>query len=168
MTSRPCRCSTRRWSVPTWNTETLFWGPFNRADQQLVECVQRRATKMVPKLRHLSYTEHLQELNLPSLYHRRRRGDMIMVYQLLHGGIDLDPWDFFTVATGRNTRGHAWRLIKPQAITRIRRNAFSVRVINDWNGLLPAVVLAETLNQFKNRLDSHWTQIAHAIPHEDG
>ena len=146
----------------------IIWGPFNRADQQLVERVQRRATKMVPELRHLSYSERLQELNLPSLYHRRRRGDMIMVYQLLHGGIDLDPQDFFTAGISRSTRGHAWRLIKPRAITRIRRNAFSVRVINDWNGLPPAVVSAETLNQFKNRLDRHWTHIAYTIPHEDG
>ena len=87
---------------------------------------------------------------------------------LLHGGIDLDPQDYVTAATGRNTRGHTWRPIKPRAITRIRRNAFSVRVTNDWNGLPPAVVSAETLNQFKNRLDRHWSQIAYTIPHEDG
>ena len=38
----------------------------------------------------------------------------------------------------------------------------------DWNGLPPSVFSGKTLNQFKNRLDRHWTQIAYTIPHEDG
>ena len=93
---------------------------------------------------------------------------MIAIYQLLHGKLDLDPHIFFDEAFARDTRGHPWKLAKPRAITRIRRNAFSVRVINDWNSLPPAVVNADTLNQFKNRLDSHWAHIAHTIPHADG
>ena len=93
---------------------------------------------------------------------------MIAVYQIFHGGIDLNPQDFFDTAVARDTRGHPWRLVKPRAVSRIRRNAFSVRVVNDWNSLPPAVVAAETLNQFKNRLDAHWTHMMHVIPHEDG
>ena len=146
-----------------------MWGPFSRADQQLVERVQRRATKMVPELRHLSYAEWLQELKLPSVYHCQRRGDMIMAYQLLHGGIDLDPQDFFTSATGRNTRRHPSRLIKPRAITGIRRNAFSVRVISDWNGLPPTVVSPKHWSSFRTALTvTGHKQIAYTILHEDG
>ena len=37
----------------------VVWGPFNRADQQLVEHVQRRAMKMVLEMHHLSYPELL-------------------------------------------------------------------------------------------------------------
>ena len=59
----------------------IVWGPFNRADQQRVEREQRRATKLVPELRHLPYQQRLRILNLPSLYYRRRRGDMIAVYR---------------------------------------------------------------------------------------
>ena len=65
----------------------LVWGPFNRADQKLVERVQRRATRMVSSLRHLPYEERLRALKLPSLYHRRRRGDMIFMYQMFHSGV---------------------------------------------------------------------------------
>ena len=146
----------------------IVWGPFNRTDQRRVERVQRRATKKVQELRHLPYQERLKALKMPSLYYRRRRGDMIAVYQLLHGGFDLDPRDFFNRAFARDTRGHQWRLVKPRAVSRIRRNAFSIRVINDWNNLPQTIVAAETLNQFKNRLDAHWTHIAHEIPHVDG
>ena len=123
----------------------IVWGPFNRMDQKLVERVQRRATKKVPDLRHLPYQHRLQALGLPSLYYRRRRGDMIAVYQVLHGGLDLDPLSFFDRTLARDTRGHPWRLTKPRAETRVRRNAFAVRVINDWNSL-PAAVPSELRN----------------------
>ena len=92
---------------------------------------------------------------------------MIAVYQILHGGIDLDAQDFFNTEVVRDTRGHSWRLVKPRAVSRIRRNAFSVRVVNDWNGLPSEVVASVTLNQFKNRLDTHWASIAHDIPNAD-
>ena len=84
----------------------IVWGPFNRADQRRVEGVQR-ATKLVPELRNLPYPERLQALNLPSLYYRRRRGDMIAVYQMLHGGFDLDQSIFFNTAHVRDTRTHS-------------------------------------------------------------
>ena len=145
----------------------IIWGPFNRADQKLVERVQRRATKLVREIRGLTYQERLGELKLPSLYYRRRRGDMITVYQILHGGVDLVPERFFEFATARDTRGHAWKLVKPQAATRVRRQAFSIRVINDWNALPATVVASSSITQFKSRIDTHWADIQCDIPAQD-
>ena len=54
-----------------------IWGPFYKQDQQLVERVQRRATKMIPCLSNLSYENRIRSLNMPSLHHRLKRGDMI-------------------------------------------------------------------------------------------
>ena len=51
----------------------------------LLECVQHRATRMVPGLAKLSYEERLKKLGIPSLSYRRFRGDMIEVYKYLHG-----------------------------------------------------------------------------------
>ena len=188
----------------------VLWGPFNRADQKLVERVQRRATRLVDEIRTEPYTERLRLLGLPSLYYRRRRGDMIFLFQMLHSGLDLDPAVFFTPAAKATTRGHffcfvcikaehifhlhwpgceflryvwgpeaggtahlqsqgegPWKMNKPQAITRIRRNAFAVRVVNDWNALPSRVVTSSTVNQFKARLDSHWAHLQYTIPHQD-
>ena len=145
----------------------LIWGPHNRADQQQVERVQRRATKLVPELRCQPYTVRLRELGLPSLYYRRRRGDMLTVYQLLHSGIDMDPAFLFKPSEVRFTRGHPWKLAKPRAESRVRRQAFSTRVINDWNGLPLGVVEASSINQFKARLDAHWASTQYDVhPHD--
>ena len=143
------------------------WGPFNRADQVAVEKVQRRATKLVRNIRHRPYTERLKLLNLPSLYYRRRRGDMILVYQIFHAGIDVHPEVFFDRATHSVTRGHEWKLMKPWAESRVRRNAFATRVVNDWNSLPPSIVNASSVNAFKSNLDAHWAEMIFATPYQD-
>ena len=73
-----------------------IWGPFSKMDRKQLERVQRRASKMVKAIKHLPYQERLQLLGLPSLYYRRRRGDMVTAYQLLHGGMHLPPESFLT------------------------------------------------------------------------
>ena len=145
----------------------LIWGPFNRADQKLVEKVQRRATRMIDSIRHLPYEERLRRLQLPSLYYRRKRGDMIFMYQLFHSGVDLDPEDFFTIVKEGTTRGHPFKVHKPRATCRVRRFAFSVRVVNSWNGLPATVVCSPSLASFKANLDAHWAHMLYSLPVND-
>ena len=142
----------------------VAWGPFNRAYQLLVERVQRRATRLVASVKHRPYEERLEVLKLPSLFYRRRSGVMIQVYRIINGGVDLSPDEFFTPAASDRTRGHQWKLQKPRAESRPRRQAFSARVVNDWNSLPQPVVGADSIEQFKSRLDAHWANIRYQVP----
>ena len=45
----------------------LNWFPVLKKHIRMIENVQRRATRILSTLRHLSYSERLQELNLPTL-----------------------------------------------------------------------------------------------------
>ena len=47
-----------------------------------LEAVQRRVTRLVPNLAHLTYSDKPKPLNFPSLYCRRLRMDMIMAHGL--------------------------------------------------------------------------------------
>ena len=54
-----------------------------------IERVQRRAIKLIPGMKNMSYEDRLRKLSLPTLIFRRYRGDMIQVYKLVQGIYDV-------------------------------------------------------------------------------
>ena len=62
-----------------------FWSPINVKDADMLEDVQRKATKMSPGLRNLSYEERLKRLGMFSLRCKRLKSDMIEVFKMIHG-----------------------------------------------------------------------------------
>ena len=63
-------------------------------DIDMLEKIQRRATKLIPGLRDLRYEERLKECGLTTLDTRRLRGDQIEVFKILNGYENIDS-NFF-------------------------------------------------------------------------
>ena len=131
------------------------WRPYRKKDIDTLECIQRRATKMIPELRDLSYEERLKECGLTTLETRRLRGDQIEVFKILNGYENIDRNMFFSLKKDSRTRGHEVKLVKDQCRLDIRKHSFSQRTINEWNKLSTDCVTASSVNMFKNKVDTY-------------
>ena len=129
------------------------WRPYRKKDIDMLERVQRRATKIIPKLKNISYEMRLKECGLTTLETRRLRGDQIEVFKILNGYENIDRNIFFTVKEERRTRGHGVTLAKKQCRLDIRKISFSQRTVNEWNRLSADCVGASSVNIFKNKID---------------
>ena len=87
---------------------------------------------------------------------------MIQVWKILNKHDNLPANQFFGHYQERShhTRlsADSFNIVKPRFKTDIRKNSFSVRVVDDWNILPNSVKSAPTLNSFKSKYD-RWRKV---------
>ena len=133
-----------------------IWAPYLEKDINVLEDVQRRATKLVPGMEELDYEERLQHLQLYSLKDRRLRGDMIYTYKMINSLVDVNLEHYFKFSDNPyDSRGHSkkLKLNKQMPKSEIRRNFFSQRSIIPWNELSAKTVDSSTTKEFKRNYD---------------
>ena len=92
------------------------WSPYYLTDIFELEKIQKRATKLIPELKHLEYEDRLKVLKLTTLEVRRLRGDLIKVFKIMKGFeyvelIGLNAVDSIkSLGPGSAVRGHQMRI----------------------------------------------------------
>ena len=143
---------------PFLEVNSVVLSPHLIKDKKVLENVQRRANKLVIRIKDWEYEDRLKFLGLPTLEYRRVRADMIEVYKMFHAKSRINPDDFFEKPHSSSTRGHPFKFYKVRYRLDFRKISFAIRVVEPWNSLPELVVLAASLNMFKTRLNKEWNR----------
>jgi len=137
------------------------WSPWTAGDIECLEKVQRRAIAMVSRLGDKPYATRLVELGMTTMKKRRDELDMAETYKILTGKSDVNWRTWITKNTtadgSRETRSaadpHSLRI--PPGRLELRRNFFSLRVVEKWNSLPTEVKSAPNVKKFKMAYRHH-------------
>ena len=126
-----------------------------KTNRDFLEGVEWRVTEFIEGLEYLAYEETLSNLGLFSRGKRRLRGDLIIVYKYLMGGVrQMDEAMLFSMVHSDRTRNNSLTLKQRKFQTKIMwKNFFMVRVMEHWNRLPREVVESPAMEIFKTHLD---------------
>ncbi|EFA07721.1 hypothetical protein TcasGA2_TC002199 [Tribolium castaneum] len=131
------------------------WSPVLQRDIRLLEKVQRKVTRQPFRSSYCpSYEERLTLMRLPTLAHRRVRGDLLTTFQAITS--KKSPIHRLFRINSSCTRGHLYKLQKPNFKTSVRQNFITNRIFNSWNALPSSVVTSPSSMVFKIRYDAYY------------
>ena len=153
------------------------WSPWSAGDIETLEKVQKRMVRLISNKKGSTYEERLESIGISTLSDRRKRGDVIETFRTLNGfnRVDKDNWFHFRdPATTRATRstvsisdeGEEQRqnvLFRENVRLDVRKNFFTVRVVQEWNSLPDIVKGQKSINAFKNQYDA-WKRNQNSRP----
>ena len=134
-------------------SDTQVWSPCYVTDIHFIENVQRKFNKFLPGLFNVSYLERLRHMTLKTLEARRLANDVMILFKIVHGLMDIEFDDWFSFNTN-NTRGHSLKLNVNRSRLDIRKHFLCNRVIKMWNNLPESVVSLNSLEKFKDSINS--------------
>ena len=94
---------------------STIWSQYQRDQKHQVEMVQRRSARFVTnRYRNTSsVTDMLDYLGWESHETRRSKLQLIVLYKIVHGLIDIPPTDYLTQTNSRTRSAHKYKYIVP-------------------------------------------------------
>ncbi len=142
---------------PILEYATTIWSPYLLKDKLKVERVQRFFTRKICRtcrIPYTSYSHRLYMLGIKTLEYRRVEIDLMFLYKIYNGLLDVPVSNFFTPTTNEyNTRSHNKCLKSNLSQTTLSiSNFFSNRCTPVWNSLPPNIIESPNYNIFRTRL----------------
>ena len=131
---------------PTLEYCTPIWNPYFAKDINVLESVQRRATKLLSSITSITYESWFRYLNFYSLYCRWILFRHINCYITI---ITLPPNTLFTFPCEEKTRGNSMKLFYPTVNYWTRHIFFMIPIINLWNNLPESIISVDSVSLFK-------------------
>lgn len=97
---------------------------------------------------------------MTTLEDRRKRGDLIEMYKIIHGIENVDCDLLFRRRNYAGLRGHSLTLEVNRCRLNVRKYSFSNRAICLWNSLPEYIVLSPDLTAFKVNYDHHYFSVS--------
>ena len=141
---------------PLLEYSTEVFNPNRKSSVQQLERPQRFYTKVAMNrcgMRNKAYRERLELCGLDNLELRRCKQDMVMVYKIDSGMVDIPKSKFFTPPLRLSTRTHHKKFFK-RRVSNLSQNWFSNRVVNTWNSLPTSLDSTNSLASFRKLLDN--------------
>jgi len=144
------------------------WNPRWQKDKNILEKVQRRASRIPLEFKGLEYEDRIKEWDIQTLEDRRTRGRLIQMYKIKNKMEEINWYNGPKWATRDETsirkckRNNKWGLEKEHFnatqlnqchFTNVRKEFFPNIVVDHWNALPDHVIEAPDINSFKAQLD---------------
>ena len=142
---------------PKLEYNTSVWSPHLKQNINKIEKIQQQFTKFALQrcnIPFVDYKDRLQKLNLKSLHYRRVIFDLILIYKIIHGLININFSDYFTFKDySYNLRRHSMQLQSNFKFKTNKSNScFFIRIVKYWNLLPNDVVVAPSLEVFRRKI----------------
>jgi hypothetical protein len=100
------------------------WRPYLQKDIDLIEGVQRRATKLVVETKGMSYDERLKFLDMTTPGNKESKRDLIEVFKIMKGFENVNMDKFFLLWIQGVRGGHELKLFQPSCRLDCRKICF--------------------------------------------
>ena len=143
---------------PLLEYSSIVWNPDRVYLTDLLENVQRKFSKRIPSIAHLSYPDRLLKLNLESLELRRLRFDLAEYYKILSSQSPVDKSRFLIHHPPASSRSTSIHLQKPTKSNSLTLSSFFYRQTHVWNTLPADLKNCDSIIKFRaglKKLDLH-------------